>query len=184
MSHDYHDTVFDIIHLIDAEEDRFLDLAALLRKLKDTQPNDFASLIDWPKLGRRKAYYLLEIDEAFGDKADLRPRLSEIGWTKAAKIAKFATPENTDELLELAESYTALNWNCCSRAQRSNRAAVSSPSILIPRSLPCCAACFSSTAPKRTRKACSTKKPRSSRLCRSWLRHTRLSPRRNPHKVS
>ena len=108
MSVDYHDTVFDIIHLIDADEDRFLDLAALLRKLKDTQPNDFATLIEWPKLGRRKAYYLLEIDEAFGDKADLHPRLAEIGWTKAAKIAKFATPENTGDLLELAESYTAL----------------------------------------------------------------------------
>ena len=108
MSVDYHDTVFDIIHLIDANEDRFLDLAALLRKLKDTQPKDFASLIDWPKLGRRKAYYLIEIDEAFGDKPDLRPRLSEIGWTKAAKIAKFATPENSDDLLELAENYTAL----------------------------------------------------------------------------
>ena len=108
MSVDYHDTVFDIIHLVDTDEDRFLDLAALLRKLKDRQPKDFVSIIEWPKLGRRKAYYLLEIDEAFGDKANLHPRLAEIGWTKAAKIAKFVTPENTNDLLELAERYTAL----------------------------------------------------------------------------
>lgn len=108
MSYDYHDTVLDIINMINIDENRFLNLAALLRKLKDTQPNDFATLVEWPKLGRRKAYYLVEIDEAFGDKADLHPRLSEIGWTKAAKIAKFATPENIDDLLELAESYTAL----------------------------------------------------------------------------
>ena len=108
MSHDNHDSVFDIIHLIKAEEDRFLDLAALLRKLKDTQPKDFVTLTELPKFGRRKAYYLAAIDEAFGDKPDLRPRLSEIGWTKAAQIAKFATPENTDDLLELAETYTTL----------------------------------------------------------------------------
>ena len=108
MPDDKHHAMFDIIHLIADDEDRFLDLAALLRKLKDTQPKDFVTIIEWPKLGRRKAYYLVEIDEAFGDRPDLRARLSEIGWTKLAKVAKFATNENIDDLLKLAESYTAL----------------------------------------------------------------------------
>ena len=170
MSYDYHDTVLDIINMINIDENRFLNLAALLRKLKDTQPNDFATLVEWPKLGRRKAYYLVEIDEAFGDKADLHPRLSEIGWTKAAKIAKFATPENIDDLLELAESYTALELELLLKGAEIKPGSHFVTLRLDPSNSPCCTACFSSTAPKRTRKPCSTKRPRSSRPCRIWLR--------------
>jgi hypothetical protein len=106
MADDPDDIVLQVLHIIDDAEERFLELAALLRRLKATQPQGFLAVIGLPKLGRRKAFYLIEIDEAFGGLPHLRPRLVSIGWSKLSQIAKHATPENVESLLQLAESHT------------------------------------------------------------------------------
>jgi hypothetical protein len=100
------DTLVEVMHMINEEEKRFLDLAALLRRLKVDQPEAFLNVVNLPKLGRRKAYYLVAIDEAFGGLPHLRPRLLAIGWTKLADIASLATAESLEALLQLAENHT------------------------------------------------------------------------------
>jgi len=94
------------MHMINEEEKRFLDLAALLRRLKADQPETFLSIVNLPKLGRRRAYYFLAIDEAFGGAPHLRPRLLAVGWTKLGLIARFVTADSLEALLQLAESHT------------------------------------------------------------------------------
>ncbi len=107
MVDNQHDILFDVLHMIDEAEDRFLDLAALLRQLKAEQPAGFLAVAAPPKLSLRRAYYLVGIDEAFGGMPHLRPRLIDIGWSKLAQIAKHVTQENVEALLQLAESHTA-----------------------------------------------------------------------------
>jgi hypothetical protein len=52
--------------LIAKLEDEFLELASLLRQVKQTSHDDFKKLYLTPQLGRRKAYYLVSIDKSFG----------------------------------------------------------------------------------------------------------------------
>ena len=60
----------------------------------------------WPRdhLGRRKAYYLVEVSRIFDPLPVPRSRLRKIGWTKLQLIGKHVNPENLDDLLTLAES--------------------------------------------------------------------------------
>ena len=105
MADDHHNILFEVMQLINEEEKRFLDLAALLRRLRAEQPEGFLAVVNLPKLGRRKVYYFLAIDEAFGGLPHLRPRLLAVGWTKLSLIAKFATAESLEGLLQLAEGH-------------------------------------------------------------------------------
>jgi hypothetical protein len=88
-------------------EDRFLELAALLRKLQEKSPADFKSLISIPQLGKRKAYYLVVIDRAFGGYPQLRERLLKVGWTRLALIAPYVTAGDVDDALQFAEANSA-----------------------------------------------------------------------------
>jgi hypothetical protein len=95
------------LRLIVHFEDEFLELASLVRKLYETNSDEFKTLIAQQHLGRRKAYYLVEVDRAFGDIANEQcVRLNEIGWTKLATIAASITHKNREKLLKLAEAHT------------------------------------------------------------------------------
>ena len=85
-------------------EDNFLELGRSLRQLLDRDPDLFRQLVKKGNLGRRKAYYLVEVSRIFDPLPVPRSRLRKIGWTKLQLIGKHVTPENLDELLTLAES--------------------------------------------------------------------------------
>ncbi len=95
--------------LIAKLEDEFLELGSSLRQLQEASPKDFKKLTSLPQLGRRKAYYLVAIDKAFGGKAVAPQRLKKIGWTKLAALAPVITDENLEDALLFAESNTARN---------------------------------------------------------------------------
>ena len=90
-------------------DDKFLELASSLRKVRECSPKDFKKLIALPQLGRRKAYYLVSIDRAFADKNVPSERLKKIGWTRLALLAPHITDENWEDALKLAETNTARN---------------------------------------------------------------------------
>lgn len=84
-------------------EDTFLDLGRSLRKLLDRDPEMFSQLWQKSSLGRRKAYYLVEVSRAFDPLPVARSRLKKLGWTKLQILAKHVTKSNVQELLALAE---------------------------------------------------------------------------------
>jgi hypothetical protein len=104
------DTIFQQALLLVAQvNDKFFTLAKLLRLLHDEDYEWFVALANMPQLGRRKAYYLLQIEQVFGGLPILPSRLNKIGWTKLQVIAEHVTEANHEALLQLAEAYTAEN---------------------------------------------------------------------------
>jgi hypothetical protein len=88
-------------------EDHFLDLARTLNRILRRDPEQFRRLWQEAKIGRRKAYYLVEIDESFSGLAVPKSRLRRIGWTKLQALASHVKPANVDKLLDLAEDLTS-----------------------------------------------------------------------------
>ena len=84
-------------------DDNFLDLAKTLRQLHDRDTSKFTEVWQQSDLERRKAYYLVDIDRAYGPLPIPRARMKKIGWTKLASMAKQVNADNWQELLELAE---------------------------------------------------------------------------------
>jgi hypothetical protein len=84
-------------------DDTFLELGRTLRQLQDREPQMFQEIVAKSDLGRRKAYYLVDVSRVFDRLQVSRARLKKVGWTKLATIAKQATQDNIDELLDLAE---------------------------------------------------------------------------------
>ena len=68
---------FETLLLIARFNDSFLELASLLRQLHETAHHDFKTLISIPQLGRRKGYYLVEVDKAFGGNEQTAPALKQ-----------------------------------------------------------------------------------------------------------
>ena len=95
--------------LVSQIDEEFIELGSLLHKLQETAPEDFQALLSLPQLGKRKGYYLVEIDRAFANSGVPAKRLKKIGWTKLQIIARHVTPENCEQLLELAETHIAKN---------------------------------------------------------------------------
>ncbi|CAA2141431.1 hypothetical protein [Hyphomicrobium sp. ghe19] len=87
--------------------DNFMDVARVLRDMLDSYPDEFQKFISRSSLGRRKIYYLVEIDRAFRKLSVSKNRLMKIGWTKANILAKHIDATNAKELLELAENNSA-----------------------------------------------------------------------------
>lgn len=87
--------------------DNFLEMARELRDLLETDPQEFQKVRDNSSLGRRKIYYLIEIDKAFRKLPLSKTRVSKIGWTKAHILSKHINPSNAKELLEMAEKNSA-----------------------------------------------------------------------------
>ena len=88
-------------------DDTFLELGRTLRQLLDREPQRFQEIVAKSDLGRRKAYYLVEVSRVFDPLQVSRARLKKVGWTKLMMIAKQATQDNIDELLVLAEQNNA-----------------------------------------------------------------------------
>jgi hypothetical protein len=88
-------------------EDNFLDLGRYLRQLQDREPDLFQKIVDKSDLGKRKAYYLIEISRTFDPLPISRTRLKKLGWTKLQLIGKYVTKDNVTELVELAETTSA-----------------------------------------------------------------------------
>jgi hypothetical protein len=88
-------------------EETFLDLGKHLRQLQDRDPDLFQKIVDKSNLGRRKAYYLVDISNAFAKLTVSPSRLKKIGWTKLSLIAKKVTQSNVEDMLELCEGNTA-----------------------------------------------------------------------------
>ena len=88
-------------------EDNFLELGKSLRRLQDHDPELFQQFVASANIGRRKAYYLVEVSRIFDPLTVPRARLRKIGWTKLQLIGKHVTPNNLDALLHLAEECNA-----------------------------------------------------------------------------
>lgn len=65
-------------------------------------------VVDHVGLGYRKACYLMNVYANFRKHGVDSDVVSEIGWSKAAKIAEVLTEENKDELVEMAKESTVL----------------------------------------------------------------------------
>jgi hypothetical protein len=88
-------------------EDNFLELGRALRRLLDRDPALFQQIVKKGKLGRRKAYYLVEVSRIYDPLPVPRARLRKIGWTKLQLMGKHVSLDNVEELLELAEQTNA-----------------------------------------------------------------------------
>jgi hypothetical protein len=99
-------------------EDNFLELGKTLRQLMDRDPDLFHQIIQKSNLGRRKAYYLVEVSRIFDALPIPRARLRKIGWTKLQLIAKHVTPKNLDVLLQLAEDSAAKELERAMRGEK------------------------------------------------------------------
>jgi hypothetical protein len=100
-------------------EDNFLELGKTLRQLMDRDPDLFHQIIQKSNLGRRKAYYLVEVSRIFDPLPILRARLRKIGWTKLQLIGKHVQPHNMEDLLMLAESINAKELERRMRGEKS-----------------------------------------------------------------
>ena len=104
-------------------DDNFLDLAKTLRQLLDRDPEKFRDLWTKTNLGRRKAYYLVEVSRTFDPLPGPKSRLKKIGWTKLQVIGKHVTKDNLGEMLDLAEKHTAKELESLMRGEKpSNNA--------------------------------------------------------------
>jgi len=90
-------------------EENFLQLARCLRMLNETDTNLYQNVVERLKLGRRKAYYLVEIDKRLDGLNLSRSRLQAIRWTKLQIIGEHLTRSYAEKLLRLAEKNTAHN---------------------------------------------------------------------------
>ena len=88
----------------DADE-TFLELGRTLRQLQDREPKRFQEIVAKSDLGRRKAYYLVDVSRVFDPLRVSCARLKKVGWTKLGMIAKQVTQDNVDEFLDLAVRY-------------------------------------------------------------------------------
>ena len=87
--------------------DKFLDLGRVLWQLQDRDPELFQKFVAKTGIGRRKAYYLVEISRTFEPLEVSRARVHDLGWTKVQLIGKHVTQDNVEELLKLAENSSA-----------------------------------------------------------------------------
>jgi hypothetical protein len=98
------DELYDRVLALSSDvEDKFLELGRSLRQLLDRDPGLFQQIVKKGRLGRRKAYYLVEVSRRFEPLPISRARLKKIGWTKLQIIGQHVTKDNVEELVSLAE---------------------------------------------------------------------------------
>ena len=100
-------------------EDNFLELGKSLRRLQERDPELFQQFVASANIGRRKAYYLVEVSRIFDPLTIPRARLRKIGWTKLQLIGKHVTPNNLDALLQLAEESNAKELERLMRGEKT-----------------------------------------------------------------
>jgi hypothetical protein len=85
----------------------FLELGRCLSLLMDSEPDLVRQIAADTELRLRKSFRLIEVARAFEPLAVSRTSLMALGWTKVAAIARHVTPDNVEDLLELARSTDA-----------------------------------------------------------------------------
>lgn len=85
----------------------FLEAAHFLRQVLDDAPDEFDQTCKYLGIGRRKAYYLAEVDRAFHKLNIDYERLHRIGWTKLRLIARHIDAKTAESFLRLAEKHPA-----------------------------------------------------------------------------
>ena len=88
-------------------EDTFLDLARALTAMYAQDKALLGRYIAESGIGRRKAYYLLDLGKRLADLGLPDKRFEEIGWTKLQIIGKQLTRRNAETLLAWAEECNA-----------------------------------------------------------------------------
>lgn len=112
------DNVLKEINTLSMSIDRkFLEIARILRKMKEEDPVSFRAVPDTTPIGRRKSFALVRIDKVFGGRGLPEERLVNIGWAKLNAIAPFVTPMTCEPLLQLAESHKFLDLERILRGQ-------------------------------------------------------------------
>ena len=104
----------EVVQLAKEGDAHFLQLAKVLRELHDTLtgegglPNLEAldQCIKKARISKRKAYYLIEIDQVYGPMKTSRKRLAAVGWTKLGVIAKYVEEKTIGDWLKMAEENT------------------------------------------------------------------------------
>jgi hypothetical protein len=86
--------------------DTFLELGRTLGELHGRDADLFRRLAAKSNMGRRRAYYLVEVSRTFEPLAIPREQLRKIGWPKLQLIAKHVTLDTLDALLHRAEEST------------------------------------------------------------------------------
>jgi hypothetical protein len=95
------------VSLAAGPKERFLELGWCLQALQERSPDDFKKAFARSGLGRRKAYYLVNVSRQV-ERAKLpKARLRKLGWTKLEVIAKYLSRTNGLKLVKLAEKNTA-----------------------------------------------------------------------------
>jgi hypothetical protein len=84
-----------------------IDLAEALWKTERANPGTLGEIISETGLGRRKAYYLMQVWDRFADLEVPRWLLVNVGWTKLALVAKYSEPGAELGWLDLAQRNTA-----------------------------------------------------------------------------
>lgn len=105
----------EVVELAKQGDAKFLQIARILRELSDTlaaspgpdKMKPFEDCLKKARIGRRRAFYLIEIDRVYGQMPVPRKRLAAIGWTKLGLMAKYVEPDHANEWLKLAETSTA-----------------------------------------------------------------------------
>jgi len=98
-------------------EDKFLELGRSLRQLLDRDPSLFQQVVKKRGLGRRKAYYLVEVSRKFEPLPISRVRLKKIGWTKLQIIGEHVTKDNSRNSSVSPSNRTPSNSNERCRAR-------------------------------------------------------------------
>lgn len=104
----------EVIELAKQGDAKFLQIARILRELSDTlaagpgpdKQKPLEDCLKKAKIGRRRAFYLIEIDRVYGQMPVPKKRLAAIGWTKLGLMAKYVEPDHADAWLAFAEKST------------------------------------------------------------------------------
>ena len=88
-------------------DDTFLDLARALAAIYAQDKALLGRFIAESGIGRRKAYYLLELGKRLADLGVPDKRFEKIGWTKLQIIGKHLTRRNAEKLLGWAKECNA-----------------------------------------------------------------------------
>jgi hypothetical protein len=105
-----------------------LELAHVLRRLKESDRGAFKMVVHNSGMSLRKAYYLTSISEKFEEKGVSDARLSRLGWTKLEIIRRHITKPNASKLIALAEKHKAKDLEA---AILSNGSANRTQSVLL-----------------------------------------------------
>lgn len=76
----------------------FIEQAAYLRKIADHSPDEFEDALKLLKIGRRKAYYLIDVDKTFEEISATKEEKLAVGWTKLKMMNSYVTEENWKQL--------------------------------------------------------------------------------------